>query len=155
LAQRGIFVDYIPESFCVTSLATGLAAIVAPGEKILVLRAREGSVDLNRILDQEDIRYEDVAVYETVYQPDNSIFSKEVILSYDFDYAAFTSASTVKGFVNALPQLDFTKITALCIGEETAKAAGSHGMACILPERATIDSMIDTMTQMQRHTNSD
>lgn len=148
LAQRGIYVDYMPENFCLTSLADGLAAMVAPGEKVLVLRAREGSEELNRIFDRENICYENVAVYETVYEPNSSIFSKEIILSYDFDYAAFTSASTVEGFVNALPQLDFTKITAVCIGEETAKAAQSHGIKCILSKKATIDSMIDAIAQI-------
>jgi uroporphyrinogen III methyltransferase/synthase len=114
-------------------------------EKVLVLRAREGSEDLNRILNKEGIRYEDVPVYDTAYESDSNTFSKEVIQAYDFDYAAFTSASTVRGFANALPELDFTKITAVCIGEETAKAAREHGMKCIVAKNATLESMVDAI----------
>jgi len=145
--QRGIRIEYMPESYNVASLASGLVNVLAPGEKVLVLRAREGSEDLNRIFDQVGICYEDIPVYDTFYESDSSIFSKEIILSYDFDYAAFTSASTVGGFVSALPQLDFTKVTAVCIGEETAKVARSHGMKCIIAEKATLDSMVEAISQ--------
>ncbi|AHF11129.1 MULTISPECIES: uroporphyrinogen-III C-methyltransferase [Dehalobacter] len=145
--QRGIRIEYMPESYNVASLASGLVNVLAPGEKVLVLRAREGSEDLNRIFDQAAICYEDIPVYDTFYESDSNIFAKEAILSYDFDYAAFTSASTVGGFVNALPQLNFEKVTAVCIGEETAKAARSHGMKCVVAEKATLDSMIEAIAQ--------
>jgi len=118
--------------------------VAAPDEKILVLRAREGSEDLNRIFNNAGINYEDIPVYDTVYESGSS-FSQEVIQTYDFDYAAFTSASTVRGFVNALPELDFTKITAVCIGEETAKAAREHGVKCIVAKNATLESMVDAI----------
>lgn len=143
-AQRGVRVDFMPERYNVSSLASGLAETVTPDEKVLVLRARQGSEDLNQILHRKGICYEDIPVYNTVYESGSS-FSKEVIQAYDFDYAAFTSASTVRGFVNALPELDFTKISAVCIGEETARAAREHGMKCTVAKNATLESMMDAL----------
>jgi uroporphyrinogen III methyltransferase/synthase len=149
LNKKRINVDYMPESYNAEALATGLAGIAAGDEKVLVLRAREGSEDLSRILEEKGVRYEDIPVYDTVYEADINPFSKEAILANDFDYAAFTSASTVGGFVNALPELDFTQITAVCIGEETAKAAKRQGMKCILADKATLDGIVEVIMKMQ------
>ncbi|UWG98189.1 uroporphyrinogen-III C-methyltransferase [Dehalobacter sp. DCM] len=148
LTQRGMYADYMPETFNVASLAEGLTKVLAPGERVLVLRAREGSDDLNQIFDREGIVYDDIPVYDTVYEADGNSFSKDIIQAYDFDYAAFTSASTVKGFVNALPELDFTKVNAVCIGEETAKTAEAYGMHCITAEKATLDSMVEAIANL-------
>ncbi|HWQ30323.1 MAG TPA: uroporphyrinogen-III C-methyltransferase [Negativicutes bacterium] len=145
LNRKGINADYMPESFNVAALASGLAGLAAVNEKVLVLRAREGSEELSRIFDEQAVHYEDIPVYDTVYESDINPFSREIILAYDFDYAAFTSASTVEGFVNALPNLDFTKITAICIGEETAKAAERRGMKCIVADKSTLDGIVEAI----------
>lgn len=145
--RRGIQIDYKPVSYNIASLAQGLAGIVTPDEKVLVLRARAGSEELNRILGEAGISYEDIPVYDTVYEAGNSIFSQEIIQAYDFDYAAFTSASAVRGFVKALPALDFAKVPAVCIGEETAKAAREYGMKCIVAKEATLAGLIDAIKQ--------
>ena len=69
----------------------------------------------------------------------------ETFQNNEIDYVMFTSGSTVKGFVNALPKVDFTRINAVCIGAQTAKEASKYGMNITISDKAEIDSMIDVV----------
>jgi len=146
--QRGILANYIPDTYNTKSLGAGLADLVKNDEKVVILRAKEGSKDLNEVLDQARISYLDVPVYETVFNTEGCEFSRAVIESGEYDYASFTSASTVQGFVKALPDLDCTGIKALCIGEQTAKEARRHGMQVIISPKATLESMVETLVNL-------
>jgi len=53
----------------------------------------------------------------------------------------------VKGFVNSFETVDFTKVHALCIGEQTAKEARAHGMQISVSSEATMDSMISLLLE--------
>ena len=65
------------------------------------------------------------------------------------DCAVFTSASTVKGFVEATPGLDYSKVTAACIGRQTRAAAEAAGMKTAMAEKATIDSVVDLVIKLK------
>ena len=58
------------------------------------------------------------------------------------DYVTFTSASTVRGFVEVMKGMDFSKVKALCIGEQTAREAEKYKMEIEISDRATIDGMV-------------
>ena len=146
--KMGISVDLMPENYNVKSLAMALVEKIEKDEKVLLFRAKEGSNEINKIFDKNNILYSDVPAYETVYDTEFCEFSKDVIISGDYDYAAFTSASTVKGFVNSLLDLDFSKVNALCIGEQTAEEATKYGMNVIISKKATIESMIDVLKEL-------
>lgn len=146
-AKRGIMVDLMPNSYNVKTLAQEIAAKVTENEQVLIFRAKDGSDEINKIFEENNIFYNDIPAYETVYDTEHCGFSEEIIRSGDYDYAAFTSASTVKGFVNSLSDFDFSKVNALCIGEQTAQEAEKYGMKVIISEKATIDSMVDRLVQ--------
>jgi len=146
--QRGIRVDYIPQTYNAKALGDGLARIVEKQEKVLLLRAEEASQELNTALDEAEIDYVDVPVYKTVLNDQPHGFSRALIEGGDFDYAAFTSASTVRGFVTALPDLDYATMSAVCIGEQTAAEAQKHGMKVIIAQQATIGSMVETLIHL-------
>ena len=146
--KMGIRVDLIPENYNVNALATELIGQVAKNEKVLLYRAKDGSKEINKIFDENNIIYNDVSAYETIYNTEFCEFSSDIIQSGDYDYAAFTSASTVKGFVNSLPNLDFTKVNAICIGEQTANEAVKYAMNVTISDKATIESMIDTLVRL-------
>ena len=55
--------------------------------------------------------------------------------------AVFTSASTVRGFAAAVPEMDLRRVTAVCIGQQTAAAAGAYGMKTVTSEKATMESL--------------
>ena len=63
---------------------------------------------------------------------------------------AFTSASTVRGFVKQNPDEDFSGVKAICIGEQTAAAAKEWGMQVAVSEKATIDSMVEKIQELAR-----
>ena len=62
----------------------------------------------------------------------------------------FTSASTVKGFVEGTKGLDYTKVKAACIGKQTKAAADAWGMETYMSEKATIDSLITLVEKLKR-----
>ena len=64
------------------------------------------------------------------------------------DYVIFTSASTVKGFVAAVPGADYSTVRAVCIGRQTKEAADAFGMQTWMSEKASIDSLIDKLTEI-------
>ena len=68
----------------------------------------------------------------------------------EIDCAVFTSASTVRGFVEATPGPDYTKVTAACIGKQTKAAADAYGMKTYMAERATIDSVVELVIRMYK-----
>ena len=64
--------------------------------------------------------------------------------------AVFTSASTVRGFVNAVSGLDFEKVRAACIGKQTKAEADSYGMQTFMAKEATIDSVTDLVVDLNK-----
>ena len=68
--------------------------------------------------------------------------------SGDVDLAVFTSASTVRGFAAATPGLDYTKVTAACIGRQTAAEAEARGMRCHVAKEASMDSLVELVLEL-------
>jgi uroporphyrinogen III methyltransferase/synthase len=66
------------------------------------------------------------------------------------DRAAFTSASTVDGFAAMARLLPdglwrLSGIKALCIGEQTRKAAERHGFVRLTAEQAMLESVVEAL----------
>ena len=124
LWKYGIKADYMPSGFTVRELAEGLAKELAQGERVCVLRAKEGSADLVKVWKEEKIEYEDIAIYET--KVDESIVELLRQQVPVLDYLTFASASGVHGFF-ADEKESFLKEngfmgTVVCIGRQTKEA---------------------------------
>ncbi|MBQ9582667.1 MAG: uroporphyrinogen-III synthase, partial [Synergistaceae bacterium] len=135
LRERGLKVDFMPEVYDGESLAQGLASLINKSEKLLMLRAETGSRELNKILDLNNINYDELAVYKTKYlkldAPD------------DLDMAVFTSASTVKAFKAACEDLNLNNIKSICIGKQTASEAERAGFTKIyVANKADLNSLV-------------
>lgn len=146
IEEKGILVDLVPETYDGKALGEALARRMLEEEEnsddrpiVLIPRAKIGSEELIRPLEEAELLYEDLPVYETAEAPYDGInwYDESV------DYVAFTSASTVRGFVKMAEGTDFTKVKAVCIGEQTAQEAQKHGMQTHIAEKASIDSMVD------------
>ena len=88
--------------------------------------------------------YDDIPVYRTVYENPRSEELRGMLEAGELTYVTFTSASTVKGFVSSVGEgADFSQITGLCIGEQTAAEARKHGIAVKIAPKATIDALVD------------
>lgn len=148
LAKYGIYAEYMPDVYSAYDLGNVIASNWNKERKagtVYIFRAMEGSKDINDVFDKENITYKDIAVYRTIYEENSHITDKmyETFENNEIDYVMFTSASTVKGFVNALPNVHFTKINAVCIGAQTAKEASKYGMNILISDKAEIDSMVE------------
>ncbi len=149
LEEHGLQIDLMPERYDAAHLGEALGA-AADGGRVLLLRAKIGSPELTRALERAGVEYDDVPLYETVYACANAELVKDQLEQGEVDYVAFTSASTVKGFVGAMGDLDYSKLNAVCIGEQTAAEAQQYGMKIVTAQSATIDSMIDCLAGLSR-----
>lgn len=149
LEQYHIFADYMPAEYSVRALGELLADTLESGTKIYIFRARKGSPYLIEALEKKSFCYQDIATYETVYEQENGITEKmeQAFLEQKIDYVTFTSASTVKGFVQTLKNIDYANINAVCIGEQTAQEAEKYGMHISISKEASIESMLELIQE--------
>ena len=141
LEAHGLRADYIPEVYDAAHLGEGLAER-AEG-RVLLLRAREGSPALTQALDRAKIACDDIPVYDTRYENPRSE-ALRALTGAGGVLVTFTSASTVKGFVSSVgEEADFSKITGVCIGEQTASQARKYGIPVRVARQATMDALVE------------
>ena len=150
LRERGLMTDFIPSVYDGETLGRELREKLEGNEKILIPRAKTGSKEIiEELTKKEGIVVEDVPTYDTIYVKQELIDEKAAFEKGEIDCAVFTSSSIVKGFVQAVPGLDFTKVKAACIGKQTKATADSYGMETYMADKATIDSVIDLVIKMK------
>lgn len=151
LEKYGWMTDVLPEVYNGRELGKKLVEVAKKNAKIYLLRAREGAEELKEELNISDIEYEDIIIYETICKRDSSLTDmvKNKIEQGQIDRVTFTSASTVRGFVQTMDGLDFRKVRALCIGEQTAGEARKYQMQIEISEKATIVSMIEKIKELR------
>ncbi len=143
LWDYGIRADYMPDTYTVRDLALGLAKKAEPGERICVLRAKDGSKDLDEIWTREGISYEDLAIYETeVEERIVTALWEEVP---DLDYLTFASTSGVRGFFLKAGEEQEIPGRLVCIGEQTKKALEQE-MQMRSPEPERKEAVADIST---------
>ena len=147
LEKYHIYADYVPGSYSAGELGRLLAEKWGQKGKVWIFRARKGSPDLVKELSAGGVGYRDISIYDTVYAENDPATEKaaEELAAGGISEVMFTSASTVKGFTKRFPQLDFTKLNAVCIGEQTAALAAKYGMHISISKEAAIDSMIEVL----------
>lgn len=150
LRQRGIFADFMPSVYDGDFLGRELGEKLSGNERILIPRAEKGNENLVRFLEEAGAVVDDIPTYATHYEKSAIIDEKQEFEAGNIDCVVFTSASTVKGFVEGTRGLDYTKIKAACIGKQTKAAADSFGMKTYMAEKATIDSLIALVEEMKR-----
>lgn len=150
LKKFGIHADLVPEVYCAGKLGESLSKAAKPGSFVTIVRAKQGSVELIPPLEKAGLQTEDIALYETQYKTHSHIKEKISTLfqNGEIDAVTFTSVSTVKGFVHAMEWADYSAITAICIGEQTAAEAKQHGMKVCISKEATIHSLVEMIEQV-------
>ena len=92
---------------------------------------------------------DDIATYDTVYEKSRLINIGEEIRTGSIDCVVFTSASTVKGFVESTGLADYSGVVAACIGKQTKAAADAYEMQSFMAEKATIEALIDLVVKIK------
>jgi len=158
LAAHGVQADLIPERFISEELAGALLAATQPAERILLYRASETRDVLVRVLAGDGRVVHDVAAYKTFVCIDPDLAGKVERA----DILTFTSASTVKGFVQNLGSAAAASLAGklvACIGPITAQAALQAGLRTdiVAPEHtvngllAALEGMLQSTDLLSRH----
>ncbi|MEE3450796.1 MAG: uroporphyrinogen-III C-methyltransferase [Acutalibacteraceae bacterium] len=112
LKSHGIFPNIIPDEYTTAALAKKLVLSADKENHLLILRAEKGSPQLTEILDDNNILYDEIKIYDVVTS-DRSPYKVNT------DYVTFASASGVQAFFETgYTVSDNTQI--VCIGEVTA-----------------------------------
>ena len=151
LSDRNIIVDFVPSVYDGETLGRELAERVGSGDHILIPRAAIGNEDLVAELKRADAEVIDIATYDTINAQQDLVDEAALFENGKIDCAVFTSASTVRGFVNRNPGLDYSLVRAACIGKQTKAAADSYGMETYMAEDATMDSLAQLVIDMKEH----
>lgn len=149
LRRYGLRADLVPETFDAGHLGQAIAGTAEKESEILIARARMGSEELLPPLQAAGLIVKDIPIYDTVYEVHENLREQvyQAFLQEEIDGVTFTSASTVKGFVQGFPEVDFTKIQAVCIGRQTAAEAEKYKMNILIAKEASMDSMMELICQ--------
>lgn len=124
LEKHGIRADFVPSRFSSRCLAEEWVRTLTPEDKVLLLRAKEASRELNGALDQAGISYTDAPIYHTVVDTRKAEELHRILLKVD--YVILCSASAAKALASMADKKELdAKI--ICIGPVTEKAAEEAG----------------------------
>ena len=147
LREHGIRADLVPSAFISEELARALIEASKDGDHILIYRAQEARDVLPEMLEDAGRKPKIVAAYKTGFKSDAEFVQKVA----SADVLTFTSASTLKGFAEALggghaaAQAARGKLVA-CIGPITAEAASELGVHVdVVADVSTTDGLLDVL----------
>ena len=138
MERFGVTADLVPETYDSDHLAKALETVEGP---VLLCRASRGSTALPEMLERKGIPFADVPVYDTVYaapapQKVDALLGETLLVT-------FTSASTVRGFVESLPGRDLKNVIGCCIGKQTEAEAKKYGLTTVVSQEATMESLVE------------
>ena len=149
LEKFGLYADLVPEVFDGEHLGQKLAGAAEEGDRILLPRADIGNHEIIAELEKgRNLTVTDIPTYTTTYTSSDILDQKLIFESGKKVMAVFTSASTVKGFASACPDLDYSKVQAACIGRQTAAAASALGMQIHVSKEASMDSLVELICEV-------
>lgn len=148
LEKLGLYADLMPDVFDGEHLGKVLYEAAAEHDRILIPRAEIGNHELIDALQKgKDLTVTDVPTYTTVYTKEQAVDQEKLFGEKDNVMAVFTSASTVRGFASACPDLDFTKVKAACIGKQTQAEAAKLGMTTYVSKEASMDRLVELICE--------
>lgn len=127
LEAHGIRADFVPSGFSSRHMAEEWVPTLGPSDRVLMLRAREASEELNQALKAAGIVYTDAPLYYTAV--DERRAEELNRLLPQVDYVTFCSASAVRAFASMLEAENRAfEAKVICIGPVTEKAALAAGL---------------------------
>ncbi|MBV8116435.1 MAG: uroporphyrinogen-III C-methyltransferase [Candidatus Eremiobacteraeota bacterium] len=147
LRSYGIRPDIVPAAFISEEIARALIEAAHPGARILVYRAQDARDILPQMLTDAGLEPTVVAAYRTVCVNDAEFVEKVARA----DVLAFTSASTVRGYVQQFDDAHRAVVAqrekvVACIGPVTAEAARQAGLSVdVVAETFTTDGLIEAL----------
>ncbi|MGC2129588.1 MAG: uroporphyrinogen-III C-methyltransferase [Candidatus Aquilonibacter sp.] len=147
LREFGVRADLVPAAFVSEEIARALMQASHTGDRILIYRAQEARDVLPQMLEDAGRKPDVVAAYKTIFDVDPE-FAQKVQRA---DVLTFTSASTVRGYVELLGgtvaarEAARSKLIA-CIGPITTQAADEVGLHVdVVADVFTTDGLLDAL----------
>ncbi|MGN0522590.1 MAG: uroporphyrinogen-III C-methyltransferase [Eubacterium sp.] len=136
LAQYGFYADFVPCEYTAKALGKELSRVLNSNDKLLILRAQNGSDELTNELKNADIKYDDIRIYDTV--------ANKMQITCNTDYIIFASALGASAFFENGGALNNAK--PVCIGEITAKEFKKHSKTLpIIAKTHTAEGIISAI----------
>ena len=140
---RGLKVNLIPTVYNGTALGEALikelAQRPATEKHLLLLRAENGAPELTQVLRDAGLSLVEAPIYRTI-----PIEMKTGAIE-GIDVVAFTCASSVRNFASSFTKSTGFQVKAVCIGENTAKAARESGFETYTAKEATLESLAEAV----------
>jgi uroporphyrinogen-III synthase len=134
LRGEGIEPAFVPERADARTLAAELP--IAPGDAVLLPRSDLADPASEATLRERGATVAGVVAYRTVEAPESSLDPlANALAAGPLDAVVLASPSAVRGLVGLLPPAaaeSVLAITAVCIGETTAAAAGAAGFTNVV-----------------------
>lgn len=127
LKEHGFQCDFVPESFSGTNLAKEWIPTLKQDERVLMLRAKDGSEVLPEKLKEAGIPFADIPLYETWVDERRKEELNRII--QEVDYVTIASGSAAKALCNLLDETEGLAAKVISIGPFTTKAAESRGLS--------------------------
>ena len=140
LREKGILPDLIPEQFDGEHLGKALAERTEPFDLITLCGPESPSGTLRETLTAAGRTVRSLPLYRTAPLPLREPERVERMLREGVP-AAFSSGSMARSLAASLPGMDFSGVTAFCIGRETGKAAREAGFRTVVAEEATLEGL--------------
>jgi uroporphyrinogen III methyltransferase/synthase len=145
LAEHGIVADVVPERAVAESLVDALAEI--PVRRALIATARGGRAVLPDALRAQGAEVHVVELYETVAEP---LSPRALQAACAADYVTFTSASTVRLFLEAAgADAELSPSTRIAsIGPITSAALREHGLTVhVEAEHHEVEGLVQALVE--------
>ena len=126
LRRYGFQYDFAPESFSGAELAKEWIPGLTKKDRILMLRALEGSSVLPEKLTQAGISFTDMPVYETWVDERRREELNRIV--QDVDYITLASGSAAKAFARMMDDISQIPAKIIAIGPTTAAVAEAAGL---------------------------
>jgi len=143
LAEHGIRADIQPERFVAESLVEALKDIEVEGKPVLIARAEDARDVLPEALSARGAEVKVLPVYRTVReQPGKAALAAAA----DAGWFTFTSASSVRNLVEAMPDGLPDGARVVSIGPVTSEAARDLGLeVAVEAERHDLDGLLEAL----------
>ena len=144
LLERGITVDVIPDRFVAEGLLKSLIERDdVTGARVLYITAEGARETLVDGLMERGAEVTVIRAYRSIQDGAGASKLKKALVTGSVHAVTFTSASSVRGYVDAVGEELSLKAPAVTIGPQTSEAAASAGIQLLAEaEESTIDGVV-------------
>ena len=146
LAEHGVRVEVVPSEYRAEGLIARLGPLLAPGDRLLLPRARETRDVLVVELRRLGVNVVEVPAYQTRRADDGATGLRDALVAGAVDAVTFTSSSTARNFAEQFTEDErrawHERVAVASIGPITAATAAEYGLQThVMPSEYTIPAL--------------